>query len=52
MKVEKKQVRRSLERRLAKELSNEQLEKAVGGGGTVSCSCGCADDCDEPFNDY
>ncbi|PRQ02920.1 hypothetical protein ENSA5_18580 [Enhygromyxa salina] len=36
---------RILGRRLAKELSSDELHSITGG--TTSCSCGGADDCDQ-----
>lgn len=37
--------KRILGRRLAKELSSDELHSITGG--TTSCSCGGADDCDQ-----
>jgi hypothetical protein len=45
MKKQEKTEKRILGRRLARELSREELEMAVGG--TTSCSNCVADDCDE-----
>lgn len=45
MRVETKKEKRILERKLARELTAEELERAFGGGlATTSCSGGCADD--------
>lgn len=43
-KTHRQETRRTFERRLARELSAEDLEKAFGAGGTISCCGGCADD--------
>ncbi len=36
--------RRTFERRLARELSSKELERALGANGTTTCCNGCADD--------
>jgi hypothetical protein len=44
-KVEMNKEVRILARQVAEEVKIEDLEKVTGG--TTSCSCGCADDCDQ-----
>ena len=43
-KPEIKNEKRILARRVAKEMTKEELQAVTGG--TTSCSCGSADDCD------
>lgn len=38
---------RILARRVAREMSQDELHSITGG--TTSCSCGSADDCDQPL---
>jgi len=46
--MKKQENGRTLERLLARELSEKDLRKIYGGAvGTTSCSAGCADDCDQ-----
>lgn len=40
----KQEPRRTLERRLARELSEQELQRIYGGLATISCSAGAADD--------
>lgn len=44
--------RRTLERQLARELSEQEMRKVQGAGGTTSCSACQADDCDVRLNQY
>lgn len=44
--MKKQQTRRTLERRLARELSADEMKSVQGAGGTTSCSACQADDCD------
>jgi hypothetical protein len=47
MKKETTGTKRILGRKLAKELATEDMKKVMGGAGTISCSAGSDDDCDE-----
>lgn len=44
--MKKQTMRRTLERRLARELSADEMKSVQGAGGTTSCSACQADDCD------
>lgn len=46
MKKEMNETKRILGRKLAKELSKEDMKNVIGGSGTISCSAGMDDDCD------
>jgi hypothetical protein len=46
MKKEMNETKRILGRKLAKELSSEDMKNVMGGAGTICCSGGVGDDCD------